>query len=70
VVGGDPGLLTGIVSADHVRGNGKALDVLGVQLPLAMSRRKLVERLTPPPTLERATGSFRTIGRGHRLKIT
>ena len=37
-----------------------------LQLPLAISRRQLGERVTPLPTLERAAGSLLSIGHGHR----
>ena len=70
MVSRDPGLLASLVSSNHVGGNSKALEILGVQLPLAMSRRQLVECVSPRPTLERRARSFRTIGYGHRLTIT
>jgi hypothetical protein len=34
-----------------------------------MSRRQLIERITPHPMLERAAGSLRSIGHRHRLTI-
>ncbi|MGH2660541.1 MAG: hypothetical protein ACRDHS_13005 [Actinomycetota bacterium] len=70
MMGRDPGLFTRVVSSDHVCGNREALEILGVQLPLAMSRRQIGERVTPHPTLERATGSPFSVGHSHRLTIS
>ena len=64
-----PGVFAIVVSPDHVSGNREALEILGVQLPLAMSRRQLGERVTPDATLERAAGSLGSIGHGHRFTI-
>ena len=57
-VGGDPGLLASVVASDQVRGTGKALEILGAQLPFTMSRRQLVERVPPRATFERALPSM------------
>jgi hypothetical protein len=65
VVRGDPGPFASVVSPDHVCGNRKALEILDVQLPLTMSRRQLVERVTPHTTLERAASLRYSVGHGH-----
>ena len=69
LVGGDPGLVASLVPSEHVSGNRQTLEILSVQLPLATSRRQLVESVTPHPTLERAAGPVRSIGHGHRPTI-
>jgi hypothetical protein len=66
VVGGDPRLFASVVSPDHVRDNRKALEILDIQLPLSMSRRPVLERVTPHPTRERAPGSLFSISDGKR----
>ena len=63
-----PGVFAIVVSPDHVRGDGKVLEILGPQLPVAMSRRQLGERVTPHATLERAVRSPFSIGHGHGLQ--
>jgi hypothetical protein len=67
VVGTDPRLFASVVSPDHVGGKGKALEILSVQLPLAMSPRQLGECVTPHPTLERAGCSLFSVGHSHPL---
>ena len=69
VVSLDPGVVASVVSSDHVCGDREALEILDVQLRLTISRRQLVERITPHPTLERAAGSLHSIGHRHRLTI-
>jgi hypothetical protein len=70
VVGGDPDLLAGVVASDHVRGNRKALEILGPQPALPLSRRQLGERVTPHPPLKRTAGSLSSIGHSHRRHDT
>jgi hypothetical protein len=60
VVGRDPCLLASLVSPDHVGRDCKTLEILGVQLPLAMSRRQFGERVTPHPPLEQAASLLRS----------
>ncbi len=70
VMGGHPGLLARVVAPDHVRGNGKALQILGPQPAHPLSRRQLGERVTPHPPLKRTAGSLSSIGHGHRRHDT
>jgi hypothetical protein len=70
VVRAHPCVFASVVSPDHVCGDGEALEILDRQLPLAMSRRQLGERVTPHATLERAAGSLLSIGQGHRRHDT
>jgi hypothetical protein len=65
----DPGVVASVVPSDHVCGDREALEILDAQLPLTMSRRQLVESITPQPTPERTAGSLRSIGHRHRLTI-
>ena len=65
-VGGDPRLLAIAVLSEHVPGDREALEILGVQLPLALSRRQISERVAPHPSRERATGPLLTIGDSHQ----
>jgi hypothetical protein len=67
VVRAHPGVFTIDVSADHVCGNRKALEILAAQLPLAMRRRQTGKRVPPHPTLERSAASLYSISDGHRL---
>jgi hypothetical protein len=70
MVGGDPGLLGRVVAPDHVGGNRKALQILGPQPALPLSRRQLGEGVTPHPPLKRTAGSLSSIGHGHRRHDT
>ena len=63
----DPRVLAVDVSSHHVRGNRKALEILDSQLPFAVSRRQLAERVTPHTAREQAAGSLRPIDRMHPL---
>jgi hypothetical protein len=66
VVRSHPRVFAIVVSPDHVCRNREALEILGRQLALAMSRRQIGERVTPQPTLERAAGSLFSVGDGHQ----
>jgi rhodanese-related sulfurtransferase len=70
VMGGHPGLLARVIAPDHVRGNRKALQILGPQPAHPLSRRQLGERVTPHPPLKRTAGSLSSIGHGHRRHDT
>jgi hypothetical protein len=50
-MGADPCLFAGLISSEHVRGNRKALEILAVQLPLAMRHGQISERV---PHIRRA----------------
>jgi hypothetical protein len=54
---------------DHVGSNRKTLEILDLQLPLAMSRRQFGERATPRPTRERAASSLNWVNHGQRSTI-
>jgi hypothetical protein len=69
-MGSHPGLFGRVVSPDHVRGKREALEILDVQLPITLSRRKLIERLMPRPTRESASGSLFSIRDRHWPSIS